>query len=145
MKKHLLRIVLLLMFGVCAFKFYDIHWLRHRYLITAYCDCPICINRVGFRDGKFANMQSVHWGGMAADKSVPFGASVELLPVTVKDLLAVDTYLGKRRHFTVEDRGSKIRGKRLDIYFPQSRGGHEAALHWGARRMRVRINGKLAD
>ncbi len=140
-----IRIILILVLVACLWKVYDVYWLRHRYLVTAYCDCPICINVPEFRDGKFASRRPVYWGGVAADKSVLFGSSVELVPITVRDWLAVRKFLGDRRYFTVEDRGGKIRGRHIDIYFPQSWGGHEAAVHWGARRMRVKINGQLMN
>lgn len=139
------RIVFISVLAVSAWRAYDVFWLRHRYLVTAYCDCPICINVPAFRDGKFASRRPVYWGGVAADKSVPFGASVELVPFTVRDWLAVRDFLGDRLNFTVEDRGGKIHGRHLDIFFPQSMGGHEKALHWGIRRMRVKINGRLMD
>jgi 3D (Asp-Asp-Asp) domain-containing protein len=145
MKKNFVPIVLLLLLAAIAWKAYDVFWLRHRYMITAYCDCPICINIPEFRDGKFASKRPVYWGGVAADKSVPFGASVELVPFTAPDWLAVRNFLGGRRHFTVEDRGGKIRGRHIDIFFSGSRGGHQAAVHWGVRRMRVKINGQLMD
>lgn len=139
------RIILISVLITVAWKAYDVLWLCHRYLITAYCDCPICINIPEFRDGKFASHRPVYWGGVAADKSISFGSSVELVPFTVRDWLAVRSYLGNKRHFTVEDRGGKIRGRHIDIYIPQSRGGHQAAVHWGVRRMRVKINGQLMD
>ena len=139
------KIVLLLALIAGALKAYDVFWLRHRYLITAYCDCPICINIPEFRDGKFASQRPVYWGGVAADKSIPFGARVELVPFTVKDWFAVKKYLGSRRNFTVEDRGGKIHGRHMDIFIPQSMGGHQRALRWGIRRMRVKINGQLMD
>ena len=139
----LTTIGLILILAASAWRAYDVLWLRHRYLVTAYCDCPICINVPEFRDGKFASRRPVYWGGVAADKSVPFGASVELVPVTVRDWLAVRDFLGDRRSFTVEDRGGKIHGRHIDIYFPQSIGGHEAARQWGVHRMRIKINGKL--
>jgi 3D (Asp-Asp-Asp) domain-containing protein len=53
--------------------------------------------------------------------------------------------LGNRRHFIVEDRGGKIRGRHIDIFFSESQGGHQTAVHWGIRRMRVKINGRLMD
>lgn len=137
------RIILILILIAVAWKAYDVLWLRHRYLITAYCDCPICVNVPEFRDGKFASQRPVYWGGVAADKSVPFGSSVELVPFTLRDWFAVWSYLGDRRQFTVEDRGGKIHGRHIDIFFPQSMGGHEKATHWGVRRMRVKINDRL--
>jgi 3D (Asp-Asp-Asp) domain-containing protein len=139
------KIVLISILVTVAWKACDVLWFRHRYLITAYCDCPICINVPEFRDGKFASQRPVYWGGVAADKSIPLGASVELVPFTMRDWFAVRNFLGDRRQFTVEDRGGKIRGRHIDIFFPQSRGGHETALHWGIRRMRIKINGRLMD
>jgi 3D (Asp-Asp-Asp) domain-containing protein len=141
----IVEIALVLALIAGAWRAYDVFWLRHRYMITAYCDCPICINVPEFRDGKFASQRPVYWGGVAADKSVPFGSSVELVPFTVRDWLAVRFFLGDRRNFTVEDRGGKIRGRHIDVFFPQSQGGHQTALHWGVRRMRVKINGRLMD
>jgi 3D (Asp-Asp-Asp) domain-containing protein len=139
------KIILVLVLVAGAWKAYDVLWLRHRYLITAYCDCPICINVPEFRDGKFASHRPVYWGGVAADKSIPFGSGVELVPLMPLDWFALYRFLDGRRSFTVEDRGGKIHGRHIDIYFPQSRGGHQAALHWGARRMRVKINGQFAE
>jgi 3D (Asp-Asp-Asp) domain-containing protein len=138
-------VLLISILMACAWRAYDILWLRHRYLITAYCDCPICINVPEFRNGKFASRRPVYWGGVAADKSVPFKAKVELVPFTLWDWLAVRHFLDNRKSFTVEDRGGKIHARHIDIFFPQSRGGHQAALQWGARRMRIKINGKLMD
>lgn len=143
--RAVLRIVLILILVAGAWKAYDFFWARHRYLITAYCDCPICINIPEFRDGKFASRRPVYWGGVAADKSIPFRSSVELVPVTPRDWIGVWSLLGNRRNFTVEDRGGKIHSRHIDIYFPQSRGGHQAAVHWGVRRMRVKINGQWMD
>ena len=145
MNKKFLNVVLIVILVVGALRAYDIFWLRHRYLITAYCDCPICINVPAFRDGKFASRHPVYWGGVAADKSIPFGASVELVPVTLRDWFAVWLYLGGRRHFTVEDRGGKIHGRHIDIFFPPSRGGHQTAVHWGIRRMRIKVNGQFVN
>ena len=139
------KIVLISILLAVAWRAYDVLWLRHRYLITAYCDCPICINVPKFRDGKFASHHPVYWGGVAAGKSVPFGSSVELVPFTVRDWLGVWYLLGDRRQFTVEDRGGKIHDRHIDIFFPQSMGGHQTALRWGIRRMRVKINGRLMD
>jgi len=139
------KILLISILAMMVWKVYDVFWSRHCYLITAYCDCPICINVPEFRDGKFASRRPVYWGGVAADKSIPFGSSVELVPFTVWDWLAVRNFLGGRRNFTVEDRGGKIHSRHIDIFFPQSRGGHQTALRWGPRRMRVKINGQLMD
>lgn len=127
-----------------AWTGYYFLWAQHEYIVTAYCNCPICINIEEFREGEFANNQPVHWGAVAADKSVPFNSIVELVPVSPRNLLAVHHLLGGRRSFTVEDRGGKIRGRHIDIFFSDSMGGHQTALNWGVRRMRIKINGRLA-
>lgn len=139
------RIIFVFICVAAVWKAYDTFWLRHSYLITAYCDCPICINVPAFRDGKFASMRPLYWGGVAADKSIPFKSSVELVPFTFWDWWAVRSLLGNRKDFIVEDRGGKIRSRHIDIFIPDSRGGHQTALQWGARRMRVKINGRLMD
>ncbi|HOW88479.1 MAG TPA: 3D domain-containing protein [Candidatus Omnitrophota bacterium] len=120
-------------------------WARHAYIVTAYCNCPICINVKDFQDGKFANNKPVHWGAVAADKSIPFGSRVELVPFLPTDWFSINRFLGGQKEFVVEDRGGKIKGRHIDIFFPDSMGGHQTAKKWGVRRMRVKINGRLAE
>ncbi len=127
-----------------AFIYYHV-WGRHTYLVTAYCNCPVCINVEAFRDGRFASGKPVYWGGVAADRKIPFGATVELAPVLPHNSLAVSDVLKGRKKFTVEDRGGKIKGRHIDIFIPDSLGGHKAAKRWGARRMRLKINNVLAE
>lgn len=120
-------------------------WGKHVYLVTAYCDCAICINIPKYRDGQFANGKKVHWGGIAADPKVPFGTELELVPFWPFDFWKIKHVLNERQKFRVEDRGGKIKGKHIDIFIPQSMGGHQTALEWGAQRMRVRMNGELVQ
>lgn len=141
--KNGIIIYALLTFAVCA-VYYET-WGKHVYIVTAYCNCAICVNIPKYRDGQFASGRQEYWGGIAADPSVPFGSEVELLPHAPADWFAVLGLLKGRRHFIVEDRGGKIKGRHIDLYFSDKRGGHKAALQWGVRRMRLKINGKLAD
>lgn len=113
--------------------------------MTAYCNCPICINVKKYHDGRFASGKKVYWGGLAADAVLPIGTRVELVPHWPQDWGAVFHLLHRRRNFRVEDRGGKIKGKHIDLFIPDSFGGHKAALKWGVRRMRIKINGKWAD
>lgn len=142
LQKKITRIALYLFIAWAAYQFF---WARHFYAVTAYCNCPICINVPAYRDDQFASGKKVYWGAVAADPSVPFGAKVELVPQSPLDILDVFFLLKGRFNYRVEDRGGKIKGRDIDIYIPQSIGGHKQALRWGRRHMRVKINGKLAD
>ena len=128
-----------------GYSLYYIYWGRHLYTITAYCNCPICINVKKYHDGKFASGKSVYWGGVASDPSVPIGSRIEIVPHWPQDWKAVFAYLDGRRHFRVEDRGGKIKGKDIDVFIPNSMGGHKTARKWGVRHMRIRVNGEWAD
>lgn len=132
--------LLLALWGV----YYEL-WGKHLYIVTAYCNCPICINIREFRDKHFASGRQIYWGGAAASSKIPFGSKIELVPLLPQDWLAIATFLRGRSEFTAEDRGSKIRGKHIDLFIPDSLGGHRVARRWGIRRMRLKINGELAE
>ena len=125
--------------------FYYEAWGKHLYIVTAYCNCPICVNVKEFHDGRFANGERVNWGGIAAPKDMPFNTKIELVPAWPFDFWKVHRILNDRTDFTVKDRGGKIRGRHFDLFIPDSMGGHKAALRWGRQLMRVRINGKFAE
>ena len=80
--KILLMVAIAAVLIAVVWNAYYFFWARHEYVVTAYCNCPICVNIKEFRDGKFANRQPVHWGAVAADKSIPFGSRIELVPVS---------------------------------------------------------------
>lgn len=124
---------------------YYYSWGRYLYLVTAYCSCPICINIPAYHDGRFASGKKVYWGGIAADPKIPFRSTVELVPVWPSDHWKVSRVLQHRTKFRVEDRGGKIKGRHIDIFIPDSMGGHKIALEWGRQKMRISINGKLAE
>lgn len=134
----------LLFVGLLWGTYYQL-WGKYLYLVTAYCNCPICINVPKYHDGRFASRKKIYWGGAAADRAIPFGTQIELVPHWPGDWFAALGLLKGRRDFVVEDRGGKIKGKHIDLFIPDSMGGHKAALEWGARRMRLKINGKLAE
>lgn len=59
---------------------------------------------------------------LAAPRSIPFGARLWVSGVG---------------ECVVRDRGSAITEGRLDLFFSQEQGGHEAALQFGRQRLRV--------
>ena len=86
--------------------------------VSAYCPCSICCGPNA--KGITASGKRAAVGMCAADPSIPFGTRLHV------DGLGV---------VTVEDRGGKIRGKRLDIYCET----HAAALRWGVRYLRIKV------
>ncbi|MBI1978356.1 MAG: 3D domain-containing protein [Candidatus Omnitrophica bacterium] len=138
----------LIAYAFLTFALYTIYyytWGRHLYLVTAYCNCPICVNVKKWHDSQFASGKKIYWGGIAADPKIPFGTRVEVVPHWPQDWAAVFALLKSRRKFRVEDRGGKIQGRHVDLFIPDSMGGHKAALRWGRRKMRIKINGKWAE
>jgi len=67
------------------------------------------------------------------------------VPLWPQDWGKVMTLLRGRRKFTVEDRGGKIKGKHIDLFIPDSMGGHQTARKWGVRRIRIKLNGEWAE
>lgn len=94
-------------------------------LVTGYCPCRKCCG--SFADGKTASGKRItHNGGkfIAADTSLlPFGTMV-----------SIPGYNGGRP-VPVEDRGGRIKGRRLDLFFFS----HHQARQWGARRVEVTV------
>jgi 3D (Asp-Asp-Asp) domain-containing protein len=141
LKRRILFYAFIVFFGWLV---YHLSWGQYLYTITAYCDCPICINVIAHQDSHFASGKPVYWGGVAADPSVRFGSRVDLVPHSPLDWFAVMGVLKGRRNFVVEDRGGKIKGRDIDLFIPDEMGGHKMALNWGVRKMRIKINGKMA-
>ncbi len=94
-------------------------------LVTGYCPCRKCCG--SFSDGKTASGKRINYNGgkfIAADTSLlPFGTMV-----------SIPGYNGGRP-VPVEDRGGRIKGRRLDLFFFS----HHQARQWGARRIEVTI------
>ena len=88
------------------------------FLITAYCPCRLCCGPSA--RGITASGRSAVGCLCAADRSIPFGAALEIP--------------GYGRA-TVADRGGAIVGNRLDVLFSS----HARARAWGARRLRVEV------
>ena len=94
-------------------------------LVTAYCPCSRCCGR--FSDGKTASGRSIHAHG-----SRFVAADARLLDFGTK--LSVPGYY-QGAPVPVLDRGGKIKGRRLDVFFRS----HSQARKWGARWLDVKI------
>jgi 3D (Asp-Asp-Asp) domain-containing protein len=96
-----------------------------RMLVTAYCPCPKCCGK--YSDGITASGRSIYTHNsrfVAADTSVlPFGTKV-----------SVPGYNGGRP-VPVLDRGGKIKGRRLDVFFLT----HQRAMQWGRQWVDVKV------
>jgi 3D (Asp-Asp-Asp) domain-containing protein len=97
-----------------------------RLLVTAYCPCSKCCGRWAGH-GKTASGKSIHTNG---GKFV--AADTRLLPFYTK--LRIPGYAGGEA-VPVLDRGGKIKGRRLDVYFPS----HAQAKRWGKRWLTCEI------
>lgn len=90
------------------------------YNVSAYCSCSYCCGKNAC--GITASGKSVRWGYVAADKKLfKFGTK-----------LSIEGFTG---HFTVEDTGSAIKGRKLDIWFPS----HQEAKEFGRKNLKVKF------
>ena len=99
------------------------------YLVTAYCPCEKCCGR--WADGLTASGRPVtsHGGRfVAGPPELPFGT-----------LVRVPGYAGGDA-VPVLDRGGRITGRQLDVFFPT----HQEALAWGRRALAVEIVHQVA-
>jgi 3D (Asp-Asp-Asp) domain-containing protein len=127
----------LLFLGIITLFFYFRN--QNIYIVTAYCNCQVCINKHAYRDGRFASNKLTYFGGIAAPKNIKFGTNVKLIPLTEADKKAVNTYLEGKTEYRVEDRGYLIKGNRLDIFIPKRMGGHKTARLWGTRKLKIKF------
>jgi len=98
-------------------------WQTVRMRVTAYCTCSICCGRSA--DGITASQYKIRPGDkfVAADRKFRFGTR-----------MIVPGYNGGNP-IKVLDRGGKIRGDRLDVFFPS----HRVAKKWGVRYLDVQV------
>lgn len=88
--------------------------------VTGYCPCNKCSQGYGRKTASGRTATARHT--IAASKKYPFGTQIELDGYGV---------------FVVEDRGGKVQGNVLDIFFDT----HQEALNWGRRTCTGRIIG----
>ena len=98
-------------------------WKTVRMRVTAYCACPKCCGN--FSDGITANNHRIARGDVfaAADKKYAFMTD-----------LVVPGY-NNSQPIKVMDRGSAIKGNKLDLFFHS----HKQALIWGVQYLDVKI------
>ena len=97
--------------------------LAKTYTVTAFCQCKKCCGPNA--RGITASGHKIRHGDrfVAADRSIPFNT-----------MIVVPGY-NHGRPVPVLDRGSKIKGNRLDVYFDN----HSAAKKWGVKKLNIRI------
>ena len=86
--------------------------------VTAYCSGSCCCGR--FADGITASGKPAKGKLIAAPKSIPFYTWIDIPGYGYAEVL---------------DRGGSIKGKRLDLLFPD----HQSALNWGVQYLEVKI------
>ncbi len=102
-----------------------------KFTVSAYCACEICCGTGS--PGITASGHTIEKGDrfVAADPEIPYGT-----------MLVIPGY-NQNKPVEVLDRGSAIRGNRLDVFFgfdPNSScTPHEKALHWGVKYLWVKI------
>ena len=86
--------------------------------VTAYCPCERCCGR--FADGITASLHRIEVGDRfcAADPGIPFGKWLDIPGYG---------------YVPVWDRGGKIKGNKLDVFFST----HEEALEWGRQELEI--------
>ncbi len=101
-------------------------WQSIRMRVTAYCPCPKCCGQ--YSDGITACGHEIQPGDtfVSADGRYPFGTEM-LIPG-----------YSKSQPVKVLDRGSAIKGNRLDVFFAT----HQEALEWGVRYLDVKVRRK---
>ena len=97
--------------------------IKRRMIVTGYCNHPVCINDPRWQDGMTATGTKARVGVCAADWDV--------LPVGTK--LFVPGYGG----CTVEDKGGKVRGGHIDLFFET----YKEAKEWGKQILEVELVG----
>lgn len=86
--------------------------------VTAYCPEKCCCGK--WSDGYTASGAKAVGKLIAAPKDIPFHTWINVLGYGYVEVL---------------DRGSSIRGKRLDVLFPT----HQEALNWGVKYLEIKI------
>lgn len=97
-----------------------------RMLVTAYCPCKKCCGR--FSDNITANGKSIY-----ANRSMFVAADTRILKFGT--MISVPGYRGGRS-VPVWDRGGKIKGYRLDVFYLS----HRQAKKWGRRYLDVKVS-----
>jgi 3D (Asp-Asp-Asp) domain-containing protein len=94
-------------------------------LVTAYCPCKKCC-------GKFSDNITASGKNVYSNRSMFVAADTRLLKFGT--MLSIPGYYGARA-VPVLDRGSSIRGRRLDVFFLS----HRRAKKWGRQYLNVEV------
>ena len=113
-----LRVAVLLLAAMSIGTTYDSWDYLGKYTVTAYCPCGKCCGR--WADGRTADGTRLRPRSrvLAAPRTEPFNT-----------VLYVPGYGSAR----VADRGSAIKGRRLDVFF----WAHRRAMAWGVKNVEI--------
>jgi len=94
--------------------------------VTAYCSCAICCNKAkGAGDGKTSTGSKACQGTLAVDShAIPMGSTIS---ITTAD--------GRQITGTAKDTGSRIKGKKIDVWFAD----HDTATRFGVKTATITI------
>ena len=84
--------------------------------VTAYCPNECCCGK--YADGITASGEPAIGKFCAADSIIPFGLKLDIPGYGIVPVL---------------DRGGKIKGRKLDVFFPT----HQEALEWGRQKLEI--------
>jgi len=84
--------------------------------VTAYCPNECCCGE--YADGITASGEFAIGKFCAADSIIPFGLELDIPGYGIVPVL---------------DRGGKIKGRKLDVFFPT----HQEALEWGRQKLEI--------
>ena len=95
------------------------------YRVTAFCKESCCCGQ--FADGITASGARAEGKLIAAPKSIPFHTWIDIPGYGYAEVL---------------DRGSAIKGNRLDVFFDDTptKTGHQRALEWGVKYIEINID-----
>lgn len=102
---------------------------NNTFRVSGYCKKECCCGE--FADGITASGHVIEQGDrfVAAPRRYPFGT-----------MMVIERYAGGKP-VPALDRGGVIKGNKIDLYFDDKDGltGHERALQWGIKYIKVRI------
>jgi 3D (Asp-Asp-Asp) domain-containing protein len=97
---------------------------------TAYCSCVKCCGKYALNRPKDENGKDIIYtaSGEIAKQGRTIAADTSILPFGT-------TVIFGGKEYVVQDTGSTVKGKKIDIYFDC----HEEALKWGRQQIEIEV------
>lgn len=98
------------------------------FTVTAYCSCEKCCGKWSYNRPLDENGKPIVYtaSGEIATEGITIAADTNVYP------FGTELYINGHKYI-VQDRGSAIKGKKIDIYFDT----HEKAVNWGKQKIEV--------